>query len=159
MVFFQSKIVSFGTPEFAGIVLESLIKNGFKPNLIITQPDQPLGRKQKLTSPPVKELALSNGLKIAQPKNKIELKKIFEKDKVDLAILVAYGMIIPAEILKKPVYGFLNYPAYFRLLVPLYQVQLDIDPSLFCKCLHFAGQFLLKPKSGLSFSIYMLLLL
>ncbi|OGY44441.1 MAG: methionyl-tRNA formyltransferase [Candidatus Buchananbacteria bacterium RIFCSPHIGHO2_01_FULL_39_14] len=108
MVFFQSKIVFFGTPEFAGIVLESLIKNGFKPNLIITQPDQPLGRKQKLTSPPVKELALSNGLKIAQPKNKIELKKIFEKDKVDLAILVAYGMIIPAEILKKPVYGFLN---------------------------------------------------
>lgn len=102
------KIIFLGTPNFAIPSLQALIKANLKPFLVVTQPDKPVGRNQRLTPPPIKEFALKYEIKIVQPMNKKELIKIFNSFDVDVCILVAYGMIIPKEILSKPKFGFLN---------------------------------------------------
>jgi methionyl-tRNA formyltransferase len=104
----KPKIVFLGTPEFAVPVLSALIASGLAPELVITQPDRPAGRKQKLVPPPVKIVAEKHGLKILQPENKSALTEIFNDLEVDICILVAFGMIIPASILDKPRCGFIN---------------------------------------------------
>lgn len=104
----KPSIVFLGTPEFALPALEALIDNHLAPILVITQPDQPIGRKQLLTSPPVKQFAIKNNLAVVQPRNKKELIEIFSKAEPDICILVAYGQIIPEELLIKPLHGFLN---------------------------------------------------
>ena len=127
MKILKPKIVFLGTPDFSLSSLKALIESDFKPVLVVTQPDQPVGRKQKFTPPPIKELAADSNLKIFQPKNKIELKKIFTEQDFDLAILVAYGMIIPAEILAKPKLGFLNlHPS----LLPQYRGSSPIQTAI-----------------------------
>ena len=57
-------IIFFGTPEFAATILEELIKNNLRPVLIVTAPDRPVGRKQVITSPPVKVLGEKHGLPV-----------------------------------------------------------------------------------------------
>lgn len=104
----KPKIVFLGTPEFALPTLEALIKNDLAPALVVTQPDKKVGRKQNLALPPIKEMALGNNLAIAQPNNKKELADIFSHQNFEVAILVAYGMIIPDEIINQPKFGFLN---------------------------------------------------
>lgn len=102
------KIVFLGTPDFAVPILKKIIANNFKPFLVITQPDKPVGRKQVPTPSPVKQLALENNITVAQPANKKELTQLFSDLEVDVCILVAYGMIIPAAVLDVPQFGFLN---------------------------------------------------
>ncbi len=107
------KYIFFGTPEFAAIVLEKLINAGYIPEAVVCNPDEPVGRKQILTSPPVKRLIVNDkwSLEIFQPATKAELLAISHKLKAikpDLAIVAAYGKIIPKEILDIPVYGFIN---------------------------------------------------
>jgi len=94
------KIVFIGTSEFGAVILNRLVKNNYKPVLVITQPDKPAGRKQTLTPSPVKKEAklLEVGYDLE------EIKKI----KPDLIITAAYGKIIPKEILEIPKYGALN---------------------------------------------------
>ncbi|MFA6254549.1 MAG: methionyl-tRNA formyltransferase [Patescibacteria group bacterium] len=123
----KSKIVFLGTPEFAMPILQALIGNNYKLALVITQPDKPAGRKQELIPPPIKVLAQKNNLAIAQPNNKKELAAIFEQNKFDLAVLAAYGMIIPDEILTKPKFGFLNiHPS----LLPKYRGSSPIQSAI-----------------------------
>ncbi len=98
----RSKIVYMGTPEYAKVILNSLLKDkSFDVNLILTQPDKPVGRKKILTPPPVKELALKEDIEIFQPttlKSKEVVEKIKSK-KPDFIVVAAYGMILPREIL------------------------------------------------------------
>ncbi len=114
------KYIFFGTPEFAAIVLRKLINAGYIPEAVICNPDEPVGRKQILTSPPVKRL-IANGkqlmansgqlIEIFQPANKTDLLAIGHKllvIKPDLAIVAAYGKILPKEILEIPKHGFIN---------------------------------------------------
>jgi methionyl-tRNA formyltransferase len=61
------KIIFFGTPEFGKIILAKLIESGYKPRLVVTAPDKPVGRKQELTPSPVKILAEKNKIPVAQP--------------------------------------------------------------------------------------------
>ncbi len=123
----KPKIVFLGTPEFALPSLEALIKNDLAPALVVTQPDRKIGRKQNFVPPPVKEMALANSLKVIQPKNKKKLAEILSSQFFDVAILVAYGMIIPDEIINKPKYGFLNlHPS----LLPKYRGSSPIQTSL-----------------------------
>lgn len=123
----KPKIIFLGTPEFALPALEALIKNDLAPFLVITQPDKPIGRKQNLSPSPIKELALANNLEIAQPRNKKELKEVFSQNKADICILVAYGMIIPDEIINQPEFGFLNlHPS----LLPKYRGSSPIQTAL-----------------------------
>lgn len=131
MILKDLKIIFLGTPEFAVPTLKKIIENNLKPFLVITQPDKPVGRTQKLTPPPIKDLALEHGIEILQPENKDELAKIFEINDCDVAILVAYGMIIPDSTLQKPKMGFLNlHPSLLpkhRGSSPIQQAILDGD--------------------------------
>lgn len=123
----KPKIIFLGTPDFALPTLEALIKNNLAPFLVITQPDKPVSRKQTITPPPVKKLALANNLSVAQPNNKEELLKIFNEQPVDVCVLVAYGMIITEAVLSKPKFGFLNlHPS----LLPKYRGSSPIQTAL-----------------------------
>lgn len=104
------RIVFLGTPEFAVPSLDMLVKEGYDVAAVITQPDKPKGRGNKLAFPPVKEKAMEYGINVLQP-SKIktpefvaELKKI----NPDLLITVAYGKILSKEILDVPPLGCIN---------------------------------------------------
>ncbi len=104
------KIVFMGTPDFAVNALDALLKAGHEITGVFTQPDKPQGRKMVLTPPPVKAFAVENGLKVYQPttvrtEEAYELLKSLEPD---LIAVVAYGKIIPENILKLPKYGCVN---------------------------------------------------
>lgn len=99
-----------GTPEFAVPCLQKLIDLGHEVTGVFTQPDKPQGRKMIMTPPPVKELALANGLKVYQPlkmRDGTALEMLKEADP-ELAIVVAYGKILPKEMLEYPKYGCIN---------------------------------------------------
>ncbi|MDP3004456.1 MAG: methionyl-tRNA formyltransferase [Candidatus Azambacteria bacterium] len=105
------KYIFFGTPKFAAIVLEKLINVGYVPEAVICNSDEPVGRKQVLTSPPVKVLADKNKIPILQPKklrDNSEFLNQLKNLKPDLAIIAAYGKILPKEILDIPKYGAIN---------------------------------------------------
>lgn len=102
------KTIFVGTPEFGAIVLERLIEADFKPILVITFPDKPVGRKQILTPPPVKVMAQKFGIPIEQPERIENCKLKIENLKPDLIMVAAYGQIIPKEILDIPKCGSLN---------------------------------------------------
>lgn len=94
------RIIFIGTPEFGAIILEKLVLANYKPVLVITNPDEPVGRKQVLTPPPVKLIAQKYGIPVIQ---KLEI-----KENPDLIIVAAYGKIIPKEILNTAKYGAIN---------------------------------------------------
>ena len=102
------KIIFLGTPKFGAIILEELVKNNYKPVLVITTPDKPVGRKQILTPPPVKLVAQKYNIPVSQPEIIANLKSEILNLKSDLIVVAAYGQIIPKDILKTPRYGCLN---------------------------------------------------
>lgn len=102
------KFIFIGTPEFGAIILEGLIKNDYKPALVITETDKPVGRKQIITPPPVKILAEKYNIPVLQPEKILNIKSEISKIDLDLIIVAAYGQIIPKEILDMPKYGCLN---------------------------------------------------
>ncbi len=104
------RIAFMGTPEFAVPCLQKLIDSGHEITGVFTQPDKPQGRKMILTPPPVKTLALENGLTVYQPvkmRDGTALEMLKEANP-DLVIVVAYGKILPKEILEYPKYGCIN---------------------------------------------------
>lgn len=102
------KIVFMGTPEFSVTILKGLISGGFKPVLVITETDTPVGRKQIITSPPVKALAQEHNIPVEQPIKIGDCKLKIENLKPDLIVIAAYGQIIPKTILDIPRHGCLN---------------------------------------------------
>jgi len=129
------KIVFMGTPEFSAIILKKLIDSYlYCPQVVITAPDQPQGRKKVLQPSPVKKIALNSNIKVWQPisfKDNREIKKKLRKIKADLFIVAAYGLILPSEILSIPLQGCLNvHPSLLprhRGASPLQQTILDND--------------------------------
>jgi len=122
------RIIFLGTPEFALPFLQALVKSNYKPVLVVTQPDEPAGRKYELQAPPVKLLALKSGLKVAQPENKKQLAEVLKKEQPDICILVAYGVMVNAEILAIPRLGFINvHPS----LLPKYRGTSPIQTAIF----------------------------
>ena len=104
------RVVFMGTPEFAVPCLQKLLDCGHEVTGVFTQPDKPQGRKMILTPPPVKELALANNIPVYQPlkmRDGTALEMLREADP-ELAIVVAYGKILPKEILDYPKYGCIN---------------------------------------------------
>jgi methionyl-tRNA formyltransferase len=105
------KIIFLGTPEFAVPSLQKLHESSdFEIAGVFCEPDRPQGRKQILTPPPVKVLAEKLKLKIYQPE-KIRMPEwieVVQKIKPEMAIVVAFGQIIPKSILDVPKFGFLN---------------------------------------------------
>ena len=100
------KFIFFGTPDFAKIILEKLVKANFIPVTIVTNPDRPVGRKKVLTSPPVKSLIvkcqMSNvkcSAEVLQPENLSAISHMLRAIRPEFGILAAYGKIIPKEII------------------------------------------------------------
>ena len=127
----MSKIIFAGTPDFAAVHLKALIDAGIIPCAVYTQPDRPAGRGHKLTPSPVKELALLHNIEVLTPenfKNKEDVDK-FLSFNADLAIVVAYGVILPDSIVHGPKLGCINVhgsllPAY-RCAAPIQRALLD----------------------------------
>ncbi len=113
-------IIFMGTPEFSVPSLQKLI-NKFGVSKVFTQPDRPKGRGKNLAMSPVKQLAVSYDIPVYQPlklKNNQEMIEIIKSSKPDFIVVVAFGQILPKEILAIPKYGCINLHAS---LLPKYR--------------------------------------
>src|SRR5215471_3887785 len=110
------RIVFMGTPESAVPSLRRLVDDGHEIAAVWTQPDKPAGRGRKLHPPPVKEFALRHNLAGHQPQKikTAEMKDLFASHNADIAVVVAYGRILPPEFLAGPKHGCVN--VHFSLL-------------------------------------------
>jgi methionyl-tRNA formyltransferase len=110
------KIVFMGTPNAAVPSLEKILRDGHEVVAVYTQPDRPAGRGNKLTAPPVKEFALQNNLPVFQPTRikTPEALETFKSHAADVAVVVAYGRILPQTFLEAFPNGALN--VHFSLL-------------------------------------------
>jgi methionyl-tRNA formyltransferase len=104
------KIVFAGTPDFSVPSLEALIDAGHDVTAVYTQPDRPAGRGRKLTVSPVKETAIANGLSVFQPATLRNGEAIrgLRRQGADLMVVVAYGLLLPKDVLEVPPLGCVN---------------------------------------------------
>ena len=105
------RILFMGTPDFAQESLKSLYEANYNIVGVVTNPDKPKGRGMKMIASPVKEFALEKGLKVYQPlkiRNNIEFIEEIKKLDLDLICVVAYGKILPKELLEIPKLGCIN---------------------------------------------------
>jgi len=145
------KFVFWGTPDVARDTLEILKENGYLPELVVTAPDRPQGRKMIVTPPPVKIWAIENNIPYIQPENlkegsDIVFRNIGRRDGAghsksgvedlrveknnscpDLLIVVAYGRIMPEELLNLPKFGSLN--IHYSLL-PKYRGASPVESAI-----------------------------
>jgi methionyl-tRNA formyltransferase len=104
------KVAFAGTPEFAAVALRALLDAGFEVPLVLTQPDRPAGRGQKLVASPVKQVALAHDIPVHQPER---LKDPATHAPLiaaapDVLVVAAYGLILPQAVLDIPKQGCLN---------------------------------------------------
>jgi methionyl-tRNA formyltransferase len=104
----DASIVFAGTPEFAVPTLRALVASGARVPLVLTQPDRPSGRGRKLAASPVKQTALSLGLRVEQPAAARELGNFRLDERPELAVVVAYGVLLPRSMLEWPRLGCIN---------------------------------------------------
>lgn len=125
------RIVYFGTPAFAVPPLRALLATGHTVCGVVTQPDRPRGRGQKVTDAPVKALAVEHGLPVYQPSS---LKGPEPHDTIaawapDLGVVAAYGRIIPSALLDLPRLGMINVHASllpkYRGAAPVHRAVID----------------------------------
>ncbi len=103
-------IVFMGTPDFAAVCLDALIRADYNIVGAFTQPDKPKGRGHKLAACPVKQLAEANGIPVYQPAKLRDGTALADLQalKPDMIVVVAYGRILPDDILALPKYGCIN---------------------------------------------------
>ena len=116
------KYAFFGSPRFAKIVLENLVKHGEVPVALICNPDRPVGRDKTITSPEtkqfIKEAGLEGRVRIFQPEKTREIIEDLKGLGVEIFIVAAYAKIIPEEVLQIPLWGAMGvHPS----LLPLYR--------------------------------------
>ena len=105
------KIVFMGTPDFAKVSLEKVYEAGYKIEAVVTNVDKPKGRGMKLVPSPVKQFAQEKGIKVLQPlkvKNNLEFIEEIKQIAPDVICVVAYGKILPKELLDIPKFGCIN---------------------------------------------------
>lgn len=104
------KIIFMGTPDFAVGALKALIASKHEVTAVITQPDKPKGRGKAMQFTPVKEVAVNAGIPVYQPKRvrEPEFTGTLEAIEADAIVVVAFGQIIPKEILRMKRYGCIN---------------------------------------------------
>lgn len=129
MIHTSFPFVFFGTPEPAVDILDALFANGYVPALIVTAPDKPQGRKLVVSPPPVKVFALAHDIPLLQPSSLKDPEVVSQLSKVNgqLFIVVAYGSLIPKEILALPTHGSLN--VHYSLL-PKYRGASPIESQI-----------------------------
>ena len=104
-------IVFMGTPDFALETLKQIHNSGHNILAVVCQPDKQVGRGMKVQMPPTKEYAINNDIEVIQPNKIRNNEEFFEKIKSlkpDIIVVVAYGKILPQEILDIPKYGSMN---------------------------------------------------
>ncbi|OOY36144.1 methionyl-tRNA formyltransferase [Solemya velum gill symbiont] len=104
------RIIFAGTPDFSVPPLQALLDSPHQVIAVLTQPDRPAGRGRKLSPSPVKQLAVEQGVEVLQPltlRDEAIQAQIAELD-ADLMVVVAYGLILPGEVLEVPRLGCLN---------------------------------------------------
>ena len=118
-----------GTPDFAVSTVDALKKAGHEIVLVVTQPDKPKGRGNKMQFSDVKVWALENDIPVYQPKRirKEECIEELKKYDADIAVVAAFGQILPEEILNMPKYGCINVHAS---LLPKYRGAAPIQYAL-----------------------------
>lgn len=124
-------VVFMGTPQFAVPILESLFRSPYQVVAVYTQPDKPVGRRQRLTPSPVKELAREHKIPVIQP-NTLKTAEVVEdlaSLKPELIVVAAFGQILPQKVLSLPKFGCLNiHPS----LLPQYRGPSPVATSLLC---------------------------
>ena len=124
----KTKIIFIGTAEFGLPAFEGLTRDeNFEIVLVITQPDKPIGRKQVVTSSPIKIAAEKKDITILQPEHIIDIKEKISLLKPDVIIVAAYAQLIPEEILNLPKHGCLNLHAS---LLPKYRGSAIIQAAI-----------------------------
>ena len=125
------KLVFMGTPDYAVNTLEALISAGHNVAAVFAQPDKPVGRKHIITPPPVKVCAENHGIAVYQPNTLRDGKaeEILKEIAPDAIVVVAYGKILPKEILNIPKYGCVNGHAS---LLPKYRGASPIQWCIVC---------------------------
>ena len=125
------KLVFMGTPDYAVNTLEALISAGHNVAAVFAQPDKPVGRKHIITPPPVKVCAENHGIAVYQPNTLRDGKaeEILKEIAPDVIVVVAYGKILPKEILEIPKYGCVNGHAS---LLPKYRGASPIQWCIVC---------------------------
>src|SRR5919204_2300796 len=103
------RIAFLGTPEFALPILEACSRAG-ELALVVAQPDKPVGRHQDVQAPPTKQWAVARGIRVEQPEKvkQGKLAAVLAAAKPDVAVVAAYGRILPPDALRAPVHGCLN---------------------------------------------------
>jgi len=110
------RIAFLGTPRIAVPALESLLGAGHTVSLVVSRPDSPSGRSSKPIPPPVKLVALASGLPVVQPHavRTAAFCSIVRSSRPEILVVVAYGRILPGEILRVAAHGAIN--VHFSLL-------------------------------------------
>jgi methionyl-tRNA formyltransferase len=123
------RVVFFGTPEFAVPTLRSLLNSAHEVAAVVTQPDRPVGRGRHMAPSPVKAAALEAGLHVIQPEKVRDADFINELKSIDPSVIVtvAYGQILPLEILSLPEKGCVNIHAS---LLPKYRGAAPINQAI-----------------------------
>lgn len=104
------RVVFMGSPEFAVPCLRALVENGHEVALVVSQPDKPAGRGAQMHAPAVKTAALELGLPVIQPRSARngELREALRASGAELAVVVAYGKILPRDVLEALPKGCIN---------------------------------------------------
>ncbi len=104
------RILFWGTPEFACVPLRALIGEGYEVAGVVTQPDKPQGRSRELVAPPVKQIALEENIPVFQPATPrdAEFMEMLRVMAPDISVVVAYGHILPDDVINVPSMGTLN---------------------------------------------------
>ncbi len=129
------RVVFFGTPQFAVPSLEHLIESPHQVVGVVTQPDRPRGRGQKVTDAPVKMTAIAHGLPVFQPARlrDPEVAQTLTNWAPDLGVVAAYGKILPESVLNLPRFGMINVHASllprYRGAAPVQRAVIDGEPQ------------------------------
>ena len=128
------RIVFMGTSDFSVGTLEALIEAGHEVVLAVTQPDKPKGRGKEVQFSPVKETALAHGIPVFQPRRVRDPECVEElgKYRADVMVVIAFGQILPKEILEMTPYGCINVHASllpkYRGAAPIQWAVIDGEP-------------------------------
>lgn len=104
------KIIFAGTPRFAVLTLETLIRSSHRVVSVYTQPDRPVGRGRKVSQSPIKIIAKQHGISVRQPASLREtsIQKELMSMQFDVMVVAAYGLLLPKAVLASPRLGCLN---------------------------------------------------
>lgn len=141
------KILFAGTPEFARESLEALVAAGFRPELVLTQPDRPAGRGKQMAQSPVKKFAQQESIPFWQPatlKDSAAIAKLASQ-KSDVLIVAAYGLLLPQAVLDIPRCGCVNVHAS---LLPRWRGASPIQAAMLAGDSH-TGVSLMQMEAGL----------